>query len=299
MARARASRFEPLQEEAWRAVERWAASNSHATPVPLHDLAALYDVRRICFDRLFSSAGLSKAADGFVVYVNTGAYGVDQIAGTVLEVNAETLKALKPSVRFSVAHEIAHAIFLKETNAAKKKALFLKHNDDLESACNQMAGAMLLPKPQFTAAIGDKLFDANRVTELTTAFGVSATTLILRLKSPDMRGTFRELDGLLAIVEEVGATKVVKVFHFLEPYSNLMWKNLSEGDHAQIWEKLHLGSTNLDQLRESKTVDQSIRIAFDPNRTIACQLTSRRLRDRPLRILVGIRIAGHPEIAPT
>src|SRR3989442_41583 len=179
MDKAWTSAFDRLRSHAWRVVENWAEPNTYSDRAPIHELAARYGVRGIRFEPLLSSAGLSKTKANFLVHINTEAYGVTHPEGTVLDLSAESLVSLSPQERFSVAHELAHAILLKDADAVAKPRGLRHGTTAVESLCNELAGAILLPKRQFVGMIGDHLFDADIVRNVSRTLGVSVTTFIL------------------------------------------------------------------------------------------------------------------------
>ncbi len=297
MPKARTSSFDSLRERGWRVVEKWAAALPRGVSIPLHEFALAHGVRRIQFEPLFSSAGLSKVADGYVIHINTEAHGVHQAEGTILEVNEVNLRELGPAARFSVAHEIAHAVFIQIAGSGKTSSLH-RHTKLLERACNEMAGVMLLPKAHLLASVSEEFFDAGRVLQVMKSFGVSADTLILRLKSEDFQGALSGLDGILAVAVEKNGPIHVDRCHVAGPYASRIWKNLVEIQDSPPWERLHVESEHLASIRNALKVNEAIHMRIDQNRSLKCLLTSERLRTSPLRLVIGIRVVGHLEKTP-
>lgn len=295
VARERRSDFAALREKVARVVERWGDTFGNRCPVPVHELAASYDVRRIRFEPLLSTAGLSKGTDGYVVHVNTEAYGAAQPAGTVLPFDQESFDRLKPQVRFSIAHEIGHVIFIKEANAGVANDKHRRNVKALEAACNQMAGVILIPKAQFLQVVGDGLFNVTRVVKAMDVFGVSAMTFVLRLKGSDLQRSAQNVNGVLALAQETGGTIVIGPIHVKGPLASGIWQNLSQANQEEPLEGLHLSARQRELVCQSKTVVEKICIGVRADRSVECVLTAERLRLKPLRLLVGIQVTGYPE----
>ena len=87
--------------------------------------------------------------------------------------------------RFSIAHEVAHALFYEKTNGVPKALKEAPTGEKLELACNEAASLILLPKDLLDAEIsGYQDFPrAEHLIELADTFEVSLEMLLRRLRS--------------------------------------------------------------------------------------------------------------------
>ena len=109
MGKKRETEIARISREAWKTAEALVASVSDThLPVPLATIAKSLGVRCIRFEALISDIGLAMSTEGFDIVVNTEAPGVRETAGTTLSVDDGRWDELRPSLRFSVAHELAH-----------------------------------------------------------------------------------------------------------------------------------------------------------------------------------------------
>ena len=295
MQTSRRSAFTALRERAWCVIDAWAATCLDETLPPIHDLARTYGVRAIRFEPLLSTAGLSKVSDGFLVHVNSDAYD-DKPEGTVLDVNEETLWNLRPPVRFSVAHEIAHAIFHTEAQQAGKASALSKRLAALETACNQIAGAMLLPKPALLRNVGNRLFDADFVRGLLASFRVSAQVLIIRLQSDDLASSFSDLEGALVLLRARGNEVRIEAAHARGALAVSRWGKLVRDRKNSSLGDLHLRPEIIERILSAEQLRESQNIVWHPGatQTIPCELITRRVSRDPPAVLIGLRILGSP-----
>jgi hypothetical protein len=87
--------------------------------------------------------------------------------------------------RFSIAHEVAHALFYEKRNGVPKALKEAPTGEKLESACNEAAGLILLPKDLLDAEIRrhQDFPRAEHLIDLADRFEVSLEMLLRRLRS--------------------------------------------------------------------------------------------------------------------
>lgn len=225
----RKSKFGPLRAKATFEAERWAESVANLPlPVPIHELAKSRKIQRIEFEPILSTAGIVKRGDGYVIVVNTDARGISKTAGDFMDINAGTIRELPPPIRFTIAHEIAHAILFDVAGSFKSRTLRAARG--LESTCSIIASKLLMPASRVKREIGDALFDPNHIKKVVDAFGVSSQAFILRLQLDDLRSHFERFEGLLGLAcSTEGGTKVVAC----EIFGVESWKVLGIGPAQQ------------------------------------------------------------------
>lgn len=291
--------FPQLRDRAWRIVSDWGAAISDDTLPPVHDLAVQYGVRAIRFERLLSTAAISRTADGFLVHLNNMGHGTEKPDGTMVDINADTVWSLPRQMRFSVAHEIAHAIFCTEAKNAGKASALSKNLPKLEKACNQLAGAMLLPKTHLVAKIGDQLFDAEVAKSFVGKYRVSAQVFIHRMRSPDLGESFSGSEGLLALLSRNGNDVQFEAVH-TRGGSGSRWKKLAKDFKSASLRDLFLAGHLTDRLLTEPRIRELCDVVWHPaaRQIIPCEITTQQVCTNPLKILVGIRVRGSPTVRP-
>ena len=177
-----------------------------APPVALHELASKVRIQRIELLPMLCTAAIGPVDGGYVIYINTTANGSEQIRKGHLDVTEEDFRCLNNSLRFSVAHEIAHVFFFNSVGGDCRNTLLQDHWRALENSCSQMARVMLLPAKALVREIGNSVFAPGRLLEIVRRFKVSPAVFIYRLNLDDMRSEFRrtfpieEEDGLIACI---------------------------------------------------------------------------------------------------
>lgn len=312
MANERKSKFDVLREQVWRKVEEWSKSVANGPlPAPIHELAKAWNIRRVRFEPLLSTAGLGQDEDGYVLFVNTEAPGATQSAGTVLEVDGNWRNFGSP-LRFTLAHEISHVIFFDTAEGAVKHDLFRRHAEALENACSQAARVLLMPGQRLVREIGDQLFDVDHLRTLLRVFRVSAEVFVRRLQLPDMRGVFGNVDGLVTFArEEQGVIKTVASqiwgpqaharFRLAQkpsdgnPDGRLLRLEDLQNPQGHALEDLHLGFDIEACLRGDERISRQFSVPGAHNMTLPCELTACRIHSQPLGFLIGIRVIDPSE----
>ena len=310
-----------VSEEAWQRVQEVATSVGDASPpVPLEKLATAQRIRRIRFEPLLSDAGLAKSGDDFEIVINTESPGVTPDMGDVVELGAGKLSDWGTGLRFTVAHEIAHAIFLQAAGGDSNSDLFQKNAQAVENACSILARVLLLPKQILVRQIGDRLFDINHVRNLLSIFQISPEVFIRRMHLSDMRREFGNVDGLLAFGQETDGAIGVRACHVVGYHALGRFNRALEGDKKRKTEsryrslsrsyrqdewvaegqplaKLRLGVDIESLLRNGETGQKQLQILWHPDEkdVIPCDLVFRRIHKQPLGFLVGIKVTGPKE----
>jgi hypothetical protein len=301
MRRAQESPFDRLRQRAWPVVNQWAQSVADdPLPVALQALAVAYKVRAVVFERLLSDTALEREGDGFLICVNTEARGANDKAGTELELARSDLSTLTPPLRFSIAHELAHLIILELSGGRSKSDLFRRHSEALERTCNEMAGAILLPKSRLKREIEGLLFNAPHLKNLCTKFGVSPDVFLLRLRLADMLEELKAFDGLLAVArEDTGAIEITSSM-VLEPLARQRWRRVADTRDKLQLEALGLPSDVLRSVcDEEGGVAMKVLLEWRPGMVLPCELTTCRRYSQSLAIMIAIRILGPPETVGT
>ncbi len=128
------------------------AAQLHAVPTNLIAIAQFRRVRRIRFQPLLVCGGLAVTESGFEILVNSSDFnGLELETAFSKDGTGRHLPdGYKRQMRFTIAHELAHTFqfnlnknppenFLSELSSAALASL--------ERACNDVAGAILLPSP--------------------------------------------------------------------------------------------------------------------------------------------------------
>jgi hypothetical protein len=311
MTKGEISAIARISEEAWRFTEKLCASRADMSPpAPLEGFAKELGIRCVRFKPLLSDGALAKEGKDLEIVLNTEAPGAASPAGTTLSVDDGKWGELKPPLRFSVSHEIAHAVFLKA--AGSHRDLFQKNEQAVENACNILARVFLLPRSMLVREIDSRLFDVDHLSKLVHAFGVSPEVFLRRFHVSDMRGQFAAMDGLLAFIQDKGENIEFKACHMWGTHAITRFqhglqesrKNASEylslsADYKQTrWalEGLKLNEIGLgnssdtaSRLKNKQADHIEIDVEWVRGEVIPCSLSFRLIRERPLGWLLCLQ----------
>lgn len=295
MSEVRQSQFGRLRKEAWRFLDKYARSGTDGPlPVALSDMLAAKKVRAIRFEPLWSDAGVEEDGDGFVICVNTEARGVREAPGTTVAVSEYDWTRVASPVRFSIAHELAHLIVLELARGKAESDIFERHKQALENTCNEMARAILLPRARLVREVDGGFFDAARLVRVCEAFGVSADVLLLRLGLSDMREAVKDADGMLALLfrgrDNVEVASSVK----LGTLASQRWRHLADRSRSVGAGELYLPSELVTAVCDQNRVEVKAHVMWREDMILPCEVTAYRIYDDPLKVLLGIRVAGPP-----
>ncbi len=203
MARAEDITLEVLRDRAWRTVEAFVdRATKEALPVQLEEFARATSIKRVRFEPLLSVAGLAKLENGLEIVVNTEADGVHEPAGTIIDLDRWASIILDSSLRFTIAHEIAHAIVLASHDGNWRSDIFRKNQRAIENLCNRMAAELLMPKKHLAREVDMRPFDASHLVAIAGKFCVSTEAFVRRLKQSDVQSVFVKLHGFVVFLSK-------------------------------------------------------------------------------------------------
>ncbi len=236
-------------------------------------VAREFKIESIRFEPLLSDAGLKRLeSGGLEIVINTDASYRRVRHGTVMRIeDGGELSKLNPYLRFTVAHEIAHAIVLEISGGDSSIDEFKLHEDAVESVCNRMAGALLVPEKALDHALGGIVFDAEHLQRIAGEFHVSMEVLVLRIKRLKLRERGSSFGGLLLLVGVKSGKASVRI-----PYAD-------QAIARQLFLPFVKGEESRGQVAEELTPSESTKVAL-----------SRKLQNL-LRFLGGDEFVEHCE----
>lgn len=325
MTVAKKNKLAPISEGVWHDLVKISESfASQSPPVNLEEYANHVGVQHIRFKPLISDAGLAKKGDGFEVVVNTEAPGVTLTlpTDTTASIGDGTWADFQPSLRFTVAHEIAHVAFIRAADGAKAGGLLLKHRPDVEEACKSLARLMLLPSRMLVPKIGERLLELDHVSGLIAAFRVSPEVFLRRFHLSDFIWQHGKLDGFIAFVQEKNGRLDIKAGHVFGRYATdrferalqlakhgtlqkeFEYPGLSKTYRQTKWalEGMAINDMKLDGkrdiesfLRNAEANQLDIEVGWGDIRdkeVIPCNLAFQRIHQKPLGFLVRVQVVG-------
>lgn len=169
-------------------------------PISLAGLAAECKVGRVIFRPMLVDGGLSKAPDGFWMYVGCDEDEAQELSRKFSDHN-DGGKTLPARMRFTIAHELIHTFFFDVSRGEPQSRVSGSHYRELgslERECNRGAARLLVPERLLHQAINAgpiDVFEPEELTALARRFRVSLETLLrclqpLGLRSPDNGGVF-------------------------------------------------------------------------------------------------------------
>lgn len=156
-------------------------------PVDLKSVADQCRVRRIKFQPLLLDGGLAVTNEGFYIYVRSDAEsGPEFTACFAKDGTGRTLpKHFAKRARFTIAHEIAHALLYDTSSFPPKhtEKVDAASLGGLEHTCNVVAAALMLPERIFENEYsGADLLDPNILLDIAETALVPKATLVLRFR---------------------------------------------------------------------------------------------------------------------
>lgn len=238
-------------------------------------------------------------------------------AGTTLSVDDEKWGTLKPSLRFSIAHEIAHAVFLKAAGDKSHRDFFQKNQQAFENGCNILARIFLLPKSMLIREIDSRLFDVDHLSRLVLTLHVSPEVFLRRFHVSDLKGRFTDVDGLLAFVQDKEENVEFKACHMWGDNAIGLFQHSLKESKRKTMESEHLSlSTDYSQpkwilqglklneigLGNSRDIEYRLRnnqadkiemdVKWARGEVIPCRLSFRLLGERPPGWLFCVQVMG-------
>jgi hypothetical protein len=314
------NRLAPISEKVWHSLTKLSESfSTQSPPINLEEYAKDSGIQHVRFRQLISDAGLAKRGDKFEIIINTEAPGVSSPPETTASLGDGTWSKFQGSLRFTVAHEIAHAAFIHTAKVNDEGNLLEKHRADVEEACKILARLMLLPRRMLDQQIGKRLLDLNYLDELITAFRVSPEVFLRRLHLSDWNQEQGKLDGFVAFIQEKEGRLYFKAAHVFGRYATdrfhralervnpaasrkkYDYPNLSRVYRQVKWalEGFTVNDAKLDRKRDIESILRGekenhldIEVGWGEGEVIPCNLTFRRIHQKPLGILLSMKIAG-------
>ena len=186
-ARRTNSEWDKLRQHALAHAEALTHQTNRDLPINLLAIAKLQRVKQVEFRQLLVEGGLSVLRNGFNIYVNCDPG--DGVQLTEEFANDGTGNCLLPRVRarirFTIAHEIAHTLLYDVRASPPRPRHLLKSVSirRIESLCNIVAGALLLPDWIIrTESERTDLTDVSELRKFVDRAFVSAETLVRRFK---------------------------------------------------------------------------------------------------------------------
>lgn len=308
--------FASIRDKAWAEVDAWSKQlYARDLPVSLEYLAKSYSVVRLMKAPLFSSAGLrqpNRRKSEFVIVINSDKFNDGNDKEMEMPLTDGTLRDLEPTIRFSIAHEIAHLVYLKASGKSARDAFFKSERtlDSLEVECNRMARALLIPKASLIDQLGDRLFDAPHVRSLIERFRVWPGIFIWRLQMHDLGNSFKNHDGLIAYAEESRKGIILRGARVWGIKASARYTQRSEDGHDKSGDDRSpvLGPQGLylkdiainadihEVLKQGHEVEIETSIPWHVNQKVPCVLSMATIQQEPLKLLFAIRLTG--EIIP-
>ncbi len=304
-----------VSREAWNLVAKLESSASEPLQaVALDRCAKQMGITRIRVEPIMSAAGLARGSDGLEVVLNTESPGVKEAAETIMSVDDGSWGRLVPPLRFTVAHEIAHAAFLIAADKNQESSVFQKNRGSVETACSILARAILLPRQMLLREVHDRVLDIGQVHNLISAFKVSPEVFIRRLHLSDVRSQLGDTDGFLALATERDANLRIKACHIMGDHSTprfqgdktivIQHEGLATEYYEAHWvmENSPVDDLGLDQgiisattLRSTNDFDTKTELSIGANSILPCEFSSRSVSHRPLGVLMMLRATGSVE----
>lgn len=308
-----------VSQEAWKLVQKQSASVAEwPPPVPLGNCAKEFGIRCIRFEPIISAAGLAKSGEDLEIIVNTEAVEDTYPPGTTLAIDDVKWAVFAPSLRFTIAHEIAHAAFFRTTGWDKESDLAQKNRRHIERACNILARTFLMPRKMLLQGTGNRLFDVAHVESLLSAFRVSPEVFIRRLHLSDVKSCYTELDGFLAFAQEREGRVRIKACHVVGTHAKGRFHQAlgqRKGESQQLREPSGLsveyleskwamegwaindlklnGDMDLESfLRDNENGRLIFEVGWAAGDVIPCDLTFRRIHHSRLGSLLRVQVTG-------
>lgn len=295
-----------------RRAEKICEGLGNAAPTNLVRLGEKRRIGSVRFQPILGSGGLLKTKDGFDVVINTDGRGAQERPADVLPAKSSNWNVLTSPVRFTIAHEIAQALLVEVAGGDPHKDIFFKNEQALDSFCNELASKFLMPKRQVEKAISGNVFDAPHLARIPDQFLVSPDAFMQRIDSADFREDFSETDGLAALVREGQAQG--SSFENLQFVTGKIWG-------ARALNQFGLGPKEAGRGRDTKfpigrsiaevdfggippelfrTRDHEKRLfsvqwrGGRPENLLNCELEFQWIRERPLALILTIRVVAGP-----
>ena len=178
---------------------------------------------------------------------------------------------------------------------------------------------MLLPRCMLYREVGEHLLDLKRMNALISAFRVSPEVFLRRLHLSDWNQEQGKLDGFIAFVQEKEGRIYFKTVHVFGRYAidrfhralervnpsasrrKYDYPGLSRVYRQVKWalEGFAVNDAKLDRKRDIESIlrgeeenQLDIEVGWGEGEVIPCNLTFRRIHQKPLVVLLIVKVAG-------
>lgn len=320
----KATEIARVSEVAWQTAQKMTAALSQLSPpVPLGKLAEQVEIRCVRFAPLIGDAGLARNGSDFEIVVNADAFVGAPSAGTILEVGDRKWAEFPSALRRTIAHEIAHLLFLNAAGKKQDSDLFRKNEEAVENGCNILARVFLLPRNMLPHELGERLLEVDYVNSLLTTFRVSPEVFVRRLHLSDMRLDCK-LDGFFAYVQEQEGILRIIACHVvgansLDRFNSALSKGKSPQEYLSLsdnykqvrWvmerviDRKHMPLVDVglgrnfnasmdieSKLRATERAELDLEVGWGGGDVKPCKLAFVRRHDAPLNLLMSVQVVG-------
>jgi hypothetical protein len=263
-----------------------------AFPVALNDVARALNVRRIRIQPLLCRAGVRRLVDGYEVIVNEETPGTKELIAASLEIDAPEWQKLSPTLRFWIAHELAHLIYIECADGTQPRTT----EKALEKACSSLARVLVFPKRLLAGRVSAECFNPEYLVALAKEAGVSLQVLIYRLAQPDLQCASQGLDGFIALAEPKDGILVVRASHVWGPQARARFGTIlnREDDRSVAMTDLHLSTDfHKEALAGKPYLNQREEVA-GTNSVLPCRIHALRPSQSYLDYLVTVQVLEPP-----
>jgi hypothetical protein len=214
----------------------------------------------------------------------------------------EALRVLSPMDRFSIAHELAHLMFLKQSGKKPGDLFFTRPGTlhSLEVECNHLARALLIPKGQLLREIGTNLFDATIIGPLMDRFRVWPGVFIWRLQLDDVANAFPNSNGMLAYAEDGPSGVTIRAARLWGPKAThpYMPQDKNEkyipmlGPQGRPIQDVRIKLDLHEFLRNTEMGKIETDVRWHSAQGVACTLSVVRISSNPLQAVFALDITG-------
>jgi len=311
------SQLDELRKASRRAAARLLQSKILDTPpISLNALGKQENIAALRFMPILGSAGLLQTKAGFDIVINTEAPGAIQKADTVLSVEESDWNSLAAPLRFTIAHEIAHAVVLRVSGGNPNKDIFFRNEDAIDHFCNDLASGFLMPAQQVEDDIGQRLFDAAYLAQLSRRFLVSAEAFVRRVASLELANLSGSADGLVSIVRNVSSNDRSARMRFvagklwgaralnqfgLGPAEDVQGRRDTKFPLHRFVDKIELGDNSDAWLRANAYGVRMITAQWRGSGTrnvLEYEAQYQRISENPLTLILAVRVLAGPSPPP-
>jgi hypothetical protein len=308
-------KIEGISRKAWKSAEALSGKLNLLGPSPLNEFAESVGIRRLRLARLLSDAGLAQLDPDYEIVINTDGPARIGDVGRLISLEDDEWSKLSPPLRFTVAHEISHLLFLNAAGGDRQAAAFTKKENEpaVEQGCSRLARVLLLPQAVLARELGSRLFEVNHVRELSRRFRVSLEVLIRRLHLSDIKLATEGMDGLLAVASGGTGDLRVRFCHILGTYAvsrfeqaldtgeeqarRSEYRRLADCYRETRWRlnerrvnEIHRDMEGI--LRNGENSRRAIEVTWAGSQMIPCEVSSCALNDAGSAFLFSLRVAG-------